>query len=105
MHSLARITLTLILSSAIFGCFQKVNFEKGINLVIKDFELSSAFSYESCQSFKKLAILCGNNSVSVKIRDSLICVTNRCIKVTSKHILPSVYRVKLYWQVNFVLVI
>ena len=102
MHSLARITLTLILSSAIFGCF---NFEKGINLVIKDFELSSAFSYESCQSFKKLAILCGNNSVSVKIRDSLICVTNRCIKVTSKHILHSVSRVKLYWQVNFVLVI
>ena len=42
------------------------------------------YLYESCQSFKKYAVLCGNNSVSVKIRDSLLCVTSRCMKVISK---------------------
>ena len=30
LYLLARITLTLILSSAMIGCFQKVNCEKGI---------------------------------------------------------------------------
>ena len=48
---LARITLTLISSFAITGCFQKV-------------------------------------------KENLFCVTNRCIKVTSKVILPSVSRFK-----------
>ena len=33
VYLVARITLTLISSPAIFGCFQKVNFQ-GINLVI-----------------------------------------------------------------------
>ena len=34
LYLLARITLTLISSSAIIDHFQKVNFQKGINLVI-----------------------------------------------------------------------
>ena len=38
---LARVTLTLISSASIIGCFQKVNFQ-GINLLIWNFELSSA---------------------------------------------------------------
>ena len=97
LYSLAIITLTLILSSAIW--------EKGINLVGKDFELPSALFYESCRSLKKYVVLCGNNSVWVKVMDSLICVTNLCVKVTAKYILPSVSRVKLHWQVNFVLII
>ena len=36
LYLLARTTLTLISSSAIIGCFQNVNCEKGINLVIQD---------------------------------------------------------------------
>ena len=97
-HLLARITLTLISSFAITGCFQKVNFH-GFNLVILNFELPSAFLYTLCELFEKQAeiiveIICGNNNVLVKIRDSLLCVTNHCIKVTSKLILPSVSRFK-----------
>ena len=34
--------------------------------------------------------------VLVKVRESLLCVTNRCIKVTSKLILPSVSRFELH---------
>ena len=49
---LARITLTLILSFVITGCFQKVNFE-GFNLVILSFELTFAFLYGLCQLFEK----------------------------------------------------
>ena len=75
-HLLAKITLTLISSFAITGYFQKVNFQ-GSNLVIL-----------------KVSFLCGNNSVLVKIKDSLLCVINRCKKVTSKLILPSVSRFK-----------
>ena len=92
---LARITLTLISSFAITGCFQKVNFQ-GFNLVILNFELPSAFLYALCELFEKQAVLCENNSVLVKIRDSLLCVANRCIKVSSKLILPSVSRFKFY---------
>ena len=44
---------------------------------------------------QKIDVLCGNNSALVKIRESLLCVKNRCIKVTSKLILPSVSRFKL----------
>ena len=51
-YLLARITLTLISSFAITGCFQKANF-LGFNLVILNFELSSAFLYALCQLFEK----------------------------------------------------
>ena len=84
LYLLARVILALISSSAIIGCFQKVNYKKGIILVTLDFELPSAFLYESRRSLNIYAVLCGNNSVSVKIRDSLLFVTNRCIKVTRK---------------------
>ena len=47
----ARITLTLISSPAIIGCFRKVNFQ-GFNLVIQNFE-SSAFLSVSCELFQK----------------------------------------------------
>ena len=47
LYLVARITLTLISSPAIIGCFWK-----DFNLVICSFE-SSAFSSESCQSFEK----------------------------------------------------
>ena len=92
-YFLARIILTLISSSAITDCFQKVNFQ-GFNFVILSFELPSAFLYASCELFEKQAVLCGNNSVLLKIRDSLLCVTNRCIEVTTKLILPSISRFK-----------
>ena len=52
LYLLARITLTLISSSAITVCFQKVNFQ-GFNLVILNFELSCAFLYASCELFEK----------------------------------------------------
>ena len=77
-------TLTLMSSFAITGCFQKVNFQ----------DLPSAFLFTSCELFEKISCLCENNSVLVKIRDSLLYATNRCIKVTSKLILPSVSRFK-----------
>ena len=69
-YLLARITLTLMSSFAITSCFQKVNFQ-AFNLVILNFELPSAFLYALCELFEKWAILCGNNSVLGKIRDSL----------------------------------
>ena len=90
---LARITMTLISSFAITGCFQKVNFQ-GYNLVIINFELLSAFLYGLFELFEKQAVLCGNDSYLVKIRDSLLCVKNPCIKVTRKVILPLVSRFK-----------
>ena len=49
-----------------------------------NFELLSALLYAVCELFVKWAVLCGNNIVLVKIRDS---VTSNCIKVTSKLIL------------------
>ena len=73
-------------SSATIGYFQKVSFQ-GCNL---NFELPSAFMYASCELFDKQAVLCGNNSILLKIRDSLFCVTNRCINVTSKKIMATV---------------
>ena len=66
---LARITLTLISFFANTGCSQKVNFQ---------LPLHCCMLYEL---FKKWAVLCRNNSVFLKIRDNLLCVTNRCIKV------------------------
>ena len=62
LYFLARITLTLITSFAITGCFQKVSFQ-GFNLVILNFELPSAFLYALCELLEKQAALCGNNSV------------------------------------------
>ena len=90
-YLLARITLTLISSFAITGCFQKFNFQ-GFNLVVLNFKLPSAFLYALCELFEIEAVLCQNNSVLVKVRDSLFCVTNGCIKVTSKLILRSIFR-------------
>ena len=90
---LARTTLALISSFAITGYFQKVN-SQGCSLGILNFELSYAFLYELCELFQKQAVLCGNYSVSVIISDSLLCVTNHCIKVASKLILFSVSRFK-----------
>ena len=52
LYLLARITLALISSSAITGCFQKVH-SQGFNLVVLNFELSSAFLYASCELFEK----------------------------------------------------
>ena len=92
-NTVARTTVTLILSSAIIGCFQEFSFH-GFNLVILNFELPSAFSFASCELFEKLAVLCGNNSGFLKFRDFLLCATNRCIKVISKLILTSVSRFK-----------
>ena len=93
LYLLARIILTFILSTAIFGCFQKLNF-LGFNLVIWNFELPSevlyalvSYSQNSLFYVKIIAFL-------LKIRDSLLCVTNRCIQVTSKLILPSISRFK-----------
>ena len=51
LYFLARITLTLISSSVITGCFQKVNFQ-GFNFLL-NFELPSAFLYASCELFDK----------------------------------------------------
>ena len=93
LYLLARITLTLISLSVITGCFQKVKFQ-GFNLVILNFELPSAFLYASCELFEQYAVLCGNNSILLKIRDSLLYVTNLFIKVTSKLIFSSVSRFK-----------
>ena len=43
---------------------------------------------------RKIGCFMWKYSVLVKIRESLLCVTNRCIKVTSKLILSSVSRFK-----------
>ena len=97
---LARITLTLISSSAFVGCFQKVSFQE-FNLAICNFEFPSAFLYASCQLFENLSVLCSKKlSVLVKIRNNSFYVTNVCIKVTSKLILPSVSRFKFWSQVR-----
>ena len=53
---LARITLTLISSFSITGCFQKVSFH-GFNLVKLNFGFPFAFLYALSELFKKLAIL------------------------------------------------
>ena len=92
----ARLTLTLTSAFAFIDCFEKVNFEQEFNLVIENFEFPSAFLYESRQSFIKQVALCGNNKALVKIRSSLLCVTNHYVKCTSKLILPSIYRIKLH---------
>ena len=49
---LARITLALISSFTITGCFQKVSFQ-GLNLVVLNFELPSALLYALCEFFQK----------------------------------------------------
>ena len=62
---LVRIVLTLISSFAITGCFQKVNFQ-GFNLVILNLKLPFAFFFGYVNW------------------DSLLCTTNRCVKVSGK---------------------
>ena len=51
-HLLARITMALISSFAITGCFQKLNFQ-GFNLIILNFELLSTFLYVLCELIEK----------------------------------------------------
>ena len=46
----------------ITSCFQKVNFQAFNNLVISNFELTSAFLYALCELLEKQAVLCENNS-------------------------------------------
>ena len=89
LYLLATITLTLISSSAITRSFQNVCCQR-FSLVIWNFEFPSPFLY-ALVSYSK------NNlfyNVLVKIRDSLLCVTNHCIIVTSKLLLPSFSRFK-----------
>ena len=45
-------------------------------------------------SYSKNSVLCGKNSVLGKIRESLLCVASRCIKITTKLILASVFGFK-----------
>ena len=52
LHLLAKITLTLISSSAVTGCVQKANLQFAIFLL-----------YALCWLFEKRAVLCGNNSI------------------------------------------
>ena len=83
LYLLVRITLTLISSPSIVGCFRKINFQ-GFNLS----HLHSRVCHVSCpKNMWKYTVL-------VKIRESLLCVTNRSIKVARKLILPSVSRFK-----------
>ena len=77
LYLLAIITLALISSLAITGSFRRVSFEE-FNLIILNFE-SSAFVNASCELFEKYAVWCGNIAL-VKIRESLLCARNRCIK-------------------------
>ena len=99
LNLLARITLTLIASSTIIACFQKVNF-KGLNVIWV------IWSYVICilvcimWVIRNMSCCMWKYSVLVKIRESLLCVTNRCIKVISKLILPSVSRFKFFHHCN-----
>ena len=52
-YLLGRITMTLISSFGITGCFQNVIF-RGFDLLILNFELPSAFLYALYELFKKL---------------------------------------------------
>ena len=52
-YLLARVTLTLISSFAITGCFQKAVFQ-GFDVVVLNFELPSVLLYTLCELFKKL---------------------------------------------------
>ena len=95
LYLFTRITLALISSSAIIVCFQKVNFYVS-NLVISNFELPSTFLYALVGLISSVNSLfyVKKYSVSVKPRDILLCLTNCCINVTSKLILPSISRFK-----------
>ena len=90
---LVRITLTLISYSAIISCFQKLKFQ-GFNLVVWNFELPFAFLHALVSYSRNSLFYVKKCSVLLKIRNSLLCVTNLCIKVTSKLILSSVSRFK-----------
>ena len=93
LYLLARITLTLISSSANVGSFQKFNFQR-FNFVIGNLELRSAFFHTLVSYSKKSLLYVKKYSVWVKIRDKLLCVAARYGKVTSKLLLPSVSKFK-----------
>ena len=44
--------MAVISDPTIIGYFQEANFQKGIILVMWNFELLSTFLYESCESFQ-----------------------------------------------------
>ena len=90
LYLLARITLTLISSSAITRCFQKFNIP-GFNLVILNFDLPSALLHFSCKLFKKYAVLCGNNSVTENQGQLALC-SKSLYKSYWQKILPVVCR-------------
>ena len=81
--------------SAITGCFQKVNYQ-GFDVDISNSELPPSFLFASFELFEKQAILFGNKSVLLKIRDSLLCVGKCCIKIMGKQILSTVSRFKIW---------
>ena len=54
-YLLGRITLTLISSFAVTGCFQNVIF-RGFDLAILNFELPPAFLYALYELFEKLGL-------------------------------------------------
>ena len=87
LHLLARIALTLISSTAIISCFHKLNFQ-GFNFVIWNFELPPELLYALVSYSKNSLFYVKKYTFLLKIKDSLLCVTNYCIKVTSKLILP-----------------
>ena len=68
LYLVVRISLTLILSPAIIGCFRKVNFP-GFYLVISNFQ-SSAFLSAPCELSEKYAVLCGNKAILGKYEKS-----------------------------------
>ena len=90
LYLVARITLTLISSPAIIGCFRKVS--QWFNLVIGNFQLSAFLRV--MWVIRKISCFAWKYSVFGKTRESLLCATNRCIKVAVKLILPLVSRFK-----------
>ena len=69
------VTVTLILVSDIYWLFLKVHLSEWNLLVIWNIKWSSEF-------LRKLAFLCGNDCILVKIRDNLLCVRNHFMKVS-----------------------
>ena len=69
-------TLTLILVSLFIGCFQKVYFQKGASSMKLYVAICSFL-----ESYQKLAVWPGKNSISVKNKDNLLCVINHCMNI------------------------
>ena len=91
LYLVVRITLTLISSPAIIGCFRKASFQ-GFNLVIGNFQLSAFLRFMGV--IRKISCFVWKYSVFGKTRESSLCATNRYIKVAVKLILPLVSRFK-----------